>query len=434
MPRETESNLQTWNFHPIPSEGRNWPDEDLQGRTEFGLQFLDARNAKGIHLRLASPSVSRIWVGTMIKMNEKQKERCIGMFEDWLHCLYLGSFKTRFEFCKDENGELRYIRAIQGHSGGMIISPRLMNYVMIPYRWKQFIHHVGRARDQYLWHAIQVTNHERLFPFSDNLTTLMVVVASELSEAQREGLTSSLSLKGLNITVYTFEAVTTVFVELFCTPKSSMENPSLRVSGHGSSMNKSFIVEECAEDEYGRWATDEVTGEQGNIDDERSCFSDMGGQRVCLAVQTVQGSPREEKVKAMEKLKVDSKGPKEHSLVENKHRILSGGQMKNLLGGPKERKARKAFQKAMSAFRKLGFRTHQPEKGAGKDFFQHNGRGGKEGWESDDWSSSLWPDESSTSAAVWSCTRAHTAWIVAVPLKLTTFFQGQPTALQVAAW
>ena len=69
--------------------------------------------------------------------------------EDWFHCLYLGSFKTRFEICKDENGELRYIRAIQGHSGGIIISPRLMNYVMNPYRWKQFIYHVGRARDQY---------------------------------------------------------------------------------------------------------------------------------------------------------------------------------------------------------------------------------------------------------------------------------------------
>ena len=68
--------------------------------------------------------------------------------EDWLHCLYLGSIKTRFEICKDEHGELRKIRAIQGHSGGMIISPRLMNYVLIPYEWKRFICHVGRARDQ----------------------------------------------------------------------------------------------------------------------------------------------------------------------------------------------------------------------------------------------------------------------------------------------
>ena len=69
--------------------------------------------------------------------------------EDWLHCLFLGSIKTRFEICKNENEELRYIRAIQGHSGGKIASPRLMNYVTIPYRWKRFIHHVGRARDQY---------------------------------------------------------------------------------------------------------------------------------------------------------------------------------------------------------------------------------------------------------------------------------------------
>ena len=62
---------------------------------------------------------------------------------------HLTKKKTRFEICKDENGELRYIPAIQGHSGGMIISPRLMNCVAIPCRWKQFIHHVGRARDQF---------------------------------------------------------------------------------------------------------------------------------------------------------------------------------------------------------------------------------------------------------------------------------------------
>ena len=79
-------------------------------------------------------------------MNEKQMERGIGMVftdEDWLHCLYLGSIKTRFEICEDENGDFGCIRSIQGHSGGMIISTRLMNYVMIPYNWKRFIHHVG---------------------------------------------------------------------------------------------------------------------------------------------------------------------------------------------------------------------------------------------------------------------------------------------------
>ena len=51
-----------------------------------------------------------------------------------------------------------------------------------------------------------------------------------------------------------------------------MENPFLRVSGHGSSMNRTLIAEECAEDEFGQWATDEVTSEKACIDDERSCF------------------------------------------------------------------------------------------------------------------------------------------------------------------
>ena len=69
--------------------------------------------------------------------------------EDWHHCLHLGSFKTRFENLENEHGELMYIRAIQGHSEGMIISPRLMNYLLIPDKLKRFINHVGRARDQY---------------------------------------------------------------------------------------------------------------------------------------------------------------------------------------------------------------------------------------------------------------------------------------------
>ena len=51
-----------------------------------------------------------------------------------------------------------------------------------------------------------------------------------------------------------------------------MENPSLRVSGHVSSTNRTFIVEEYGEDDFGQWAKDEVTGEQGYVDDERSCF------------------------------------------------------------------------------------------------------------------------------------------------------------------
>ena len=51
-----------------------------------------------------------------------------------------------------------------------------------------------------------------------------------------------------------------------------MENPSLRVSGHVSSMNRTFIVEDYADDDFGQWDIDEVTGEQGYVDNEKSCF------------------------------------------------------------------------------------------------------------------------------------------------------------------
>ena len=45
----------------------------------------------------------------------------------------------------------------------------------------------------------QVTTHERLFPFSHNLTTLMFIVASDLSEAQRERLFPFLSREGMSL-------------------------------------------------------------------------------------------------------------------------------------------------------------------------------------------------------------------------------------------
>ena len=46
------------------------------------------------------------------------------------------------------------------------------------------------------WYATHVTAHERLLPFNDNLTTVMFIVASDLNEAQRGRLTSSLFSPG----------------------------------------------------------------------------------------------------------------------------------------------------------------------------------------------------------------------------------------------
>ena len=90
---------------------------------------------------------------------------------------------------------------------------------------------------------------------------------------------------------------------------------------------------------------DEVTVEQGYIDDESSCFRDMDDNGYTCSPDRLKAPSDEKKRKAKEKAKVDGKGPEEHSLVKNKHRILNGGQKRTLLGGPEEREARKAFQK-----------------------------------------------------------------------------------------
>ena len=66
-----------------------------------------------------------------------------------------------------------------------------------------------------MWNAQQVNNHEKLFPFCDHLISLMFIVASDLSDTQRErDLQFSLSLRGIDAPAFSFEAVRTTFQEL----------------------------------------------------------------------------------------------------------------------------------------------------------------------------------------------------------------------------
>ena len=191
------------------------------------------------------------------------------------------------------------------------------------------------------WNATQVSIHEQLFPLSDNLTTLMCIDASDLSEAQRNRLTSSLSLLGMNVLAYTFEAVRTVFLELFCTPKSSTENPSLHVSEHGGSLNRTFVAEDCSEDDFGQWATDEITPEQGYIDDEKLCFWTWDDNECAWQSRSFKSRQlkRGRLKKAKERRRADPKGREEHSVAKNLLKILNCGQKRFLLRESNEGKA-----------------------------------------------------------------------------------------------
>ena len=80
-----------------------------------------------------------------------------------------------------------------------------------------------------------------------------------------------LSLQGVDVTAYTFEKVRVALGEMFCTPKSSMKNPSLRTRRFNDpvsrycSFYRTFIVEDGSEEEFGQCATDELTGEEAAL-------------------------------------------------------------------------------------------------------------------------------------------------------------------------
>ena len=118
-----------------------------------------------------------------------------------------------------------------------------------------------------------------VFPVNDNLFSLMFMIQADLTEPQRERLTSHMSLRGVTLQQYNFEGVREAMIELLCAPRSSIENPTYRVSGQG----RTFLVQDYGdcEGDKGYWVECEETGENGFLPefedvfwtfDEQSCF------------------------------------------------------------------------------------------------------------------------------------------------------------------
>ena len=81
------------------------------------------------------------------------------------------------------------------------------------------------------WNNQRRRAHRDQFPLSDHLFTLMTnVQATSLSSSERERLTSHLAIRAFPLRNYTFDLIRTAFLELFCAPRSSLDNPSFRRS------------------------------------------------------------------------------------------------------------------------------------------------------------------------------------------------------------
>jgi len=104
--------------------------------------------------------------------------------------------------------------------------------------------------------------HRAAFPLTDNLMSLIFLVQADLNESQRERFVTSMSLRQVNMTQYTYLQVKALFMELFCVTRTGIADPTIR-----HMRRSTFVVldEGEYEQEQGYWVVEQETGEEGFV-------------------------------------------------------------------------------------------------------------------------------------------------------------------------
>ena len=63
----------------------------------------------------------------------------------WIDIAAGGGSKRRYQYCSDDSGRIRHLRALQGHSGSNLIDPTLQDNVVIGTGIFHYIYHIGCA-------------------------------------------------------------------------------------------------------------------------------------------------------------------------------------------------------------------------------------------------------------------------------------------------
>ena len=89
---------------------------------------------------------------------------------------------------------------------------------------------------------------------SDNLIALLMIALADLTTEQRSTLTNMMAHKNLKMPEYRTDVLRDIFVEHFCTTKTSIDNPLIN-TGQGDT-SRSFMIYEYGEmeGESGYWA------------------------------------------------------------------------------------------------------------------------------------------------------------------------------------
>ena len=112
--------------------------------------------------------------------------------------------------------------------------------------------------------------HSLTIPITANLVALIFVSLADLTQDQRQVLTSLMAHRNRPLADYRMEELREVYLEVFCTTRTSVENPLLAPSGNAG--RKSFlIIEEGYLDQHeGFWVEDD--GAEGLLELDEDAF------------------------------------------------------------------------------------------------------------------------------------------------------------------
>ena len=140
------------------------------------------------------------------------------------------------------------------------------NHVIVPWTddMIQAVHNeaIGLHRQQ----------HRDLFPLSPNLIALIFISTADLSQDQRQSLTSIMTHRNRTMDQYRVGELRETFIEMFCTVKTAVDNPMMNPSGSGG--RRAFLVleEGDLDGSFGYWAEDEEDGAEGFLDSLEDVF------------------------------------------------------------------------------------------------------------------------------------------------------------------
>ena len=105
-----------------------------------------------------------------------------------------------------------------------------------------------------------------LFPLSPNRIALILISTADLSQDQRQSLTSIMTHRNRTMDQYRVAELREVFIELFCTVKTAVDKPMMNPSGSGGRGASLVLDEGELEGNFGYWAEDEEDGAEGFLD------------------------------------------------------------------------------------------------------------------------------------------------------------------------